>query len=94
MQKNCWSKSSEKSKKIEESEEKNESKHKENGLSASSVFKASDKNNQIIADSGASIHLTRNLEWFSSIGKLSSPVALSIANALSIAYNYMCNSCW
>lgn len=58
---------------------------KEKNLSASSVFKASN-NDRIIADSGASVHLTRNLEWFSLIHKLASPIALivSVANGRTI----------
>ena len=83
MQKDCWSKS-EKFEKPEISEEKKTSNQKnESGLSASSVFKANG-NNYIIADSGASVHLTRNLEWFSSLRKLSSPIILNIANGKTL----------
>lgn len=84
MQRDCWSKSI-KSEKPEASEEKKVSKdHKnESGLSASSVLKAN-VNNCIIADSGASVHLTRNLEWFSSLRKLTSPIVLSIANGKTL----------
>lgn len=84
MQKDCWSKSSEKSEKSEKKEESKEKKasknsKKESGLSAASLFKACN-NNRIIADSGASVHLTGNLEWFSSIRKLASPITLNVAN--------------
>ncbi|KMQ86806.1 copia protein [Lasius niger] len=84
MQRDCWSKSI-KSEKPEASEEKKVSKdHKnESGLSASSVLKAN-VNNCIIADSGASVHLTRILEWFSSLRKLTSPIVLSIANGKTL----------
>lgn len=62
----------------EASEEKKISKKKESGLSASSVFNVN--NNRIIADSGSSVHLTRNIESFSSLRKLTSPIMLNVAN--------------
>lgn len=81
MQRDCWSKME----KSETSEEKKTSKvnNDESSLSASSVYKVND-DNKIIVDSGASVHLTRNLEWFSSLHKLTVPLTLGVANGKSI----------
>lgn len=49
-----------------------------NGLSVS-AYKLN-TNGYIIADSGASVHLTSNIEWFASLRKLVSPLLLNIAD--------------
>lgn len=83
-QKYCRSKSSENSGKLKDCERKEYKPGNENsGLSASSVFSISN-NSQIVADSEASVHLTRNLEWFSKIRKLASPITLNVADGKSI----------
>lgn len=88
MKKDCWAKVE----KSESSEEKKESKSQQNevGLSASSVFKVNE-DNTIIADSGASVHLTKNIEWFSSLRKLSKPLALGVASGKSIQATHIGN---
>lgn len=71
----------EKKEKSESSKGKKESENveAEKGLSASSVFKLKNKG-CIIADSGASVHLTSNIEWFSSLRKINVPLVLNIAD--------------
>lgn len=39
-----------------------------------------EKEGCIVADSGASVHLTGNIEWFSSLRKVSPPLILNIAD--------------
>lgn len=91
IQRDCWSKS-EKPERTAAPEEKKESKnHKsESGLSASSVFESSE-NDRIIADSGANIHLTRNIEWFSSLRKLTSPIVLNVADGKTLRTTHIGN---
>lgn len=62
----------------------------EKGLSALSAFEL---NNEgcIIADSGASIHLTGNIEWFSSFRKVVSPLILNIADGKTLKATHIGN---
>jgi len=70
MQKDCWSKLEKlASPEEKKAKEKLKDQKEETGLAASSAFKMSE-GNRIIADSGASVHLTENIEWFSSLRKL------------------------
>lgn len=55
----------------------------EKGLSASPVSKLENEG-CIVADSGASVHLTGNIEWFSSLRKVSPPLILNIANGKTL----------
>lgn len=93
MQKDCWSKS-EKSASSEEKKtnEKSKDQKEETVLSASSVFKIN-KENKILADSGASVHLTGNMEWFSSLRKLTTPLILNVANGKSLQATHVGNRC-
>ena len=80
----CWSKS-EKSERSEPQKDSKESKDVKsgNGLSASSAFELR-HTGCIIADSGASVHLSGNIEWFSSLRKLRAPLVLNIANGKTL----------
>ncbi|XP_011858586.1 PREDICTED: uncharacterized protein LOC105556124 [Vollenhovia emeryi] len=61
MQRDCWLKEKSEIPEIHDEKKKKSKGHKEeSGLTASSVFKSSSKD-CIIADSGASVHLTRNI---------------------------------
>jgi len=62
----------------------------EKGLSASSAFKIRDEG-CIIADSGASVHLTGNIEWFSSLRKITVPLILNIANGKTLQATHVGN---
>lgn len=93
MQKDCWSKS-EKSASSEEKKtnEKSKDQKEETSLSipASSAFKIN-KENRIIADSGANVHLTGNMEWFSSLRKLNTPLVLNVANGKTLQATHVGN---
>jgi hypothetical protein len=76
---------SEKSEKIGSQKGTKESKDEEaeKRLSASSAFKIKNEG-CIIADSGASVHLTGNIEWFSSFRKINVPLILNIADGKTL----------
>lgn len=59
-------------------------------LTASPVLKVNTED-QIIADSGASVHLTRRLDWFSDLRKLDSPLILNIANGKTLEATHLGN---
>ena len=58
-------------------EDKTESSSDVNSLSAATATKVTDR---IIADSGASVHLTGRFDWFESVRKLSTSLRLNIAD--------------
>jgi len=62
--------------------EKPKDQKKETNLAAS-AFKMSE-GNKIIADSGANVHLTGNIEWFSSLRKLATPLILNVADGKTL----------
>lgn len=62
----------------------------EKGLSASSAFELSNEG-CIIADSGASVHLTGNIEWFSTLRKVASPLILNIADGKTLKATHVGN---
>lgn len=45
----------------------------------------------IVADSGASVHLTGNIEWFSSLQKVSVPLILNIADDKTLKATHVSN---
>lgn len=91
MQKDCWSKSEKlASSEEKKTNEKSKDQKEETSLSASSVFKIN-KENKILADSGASVHLTGNMEWFSSLRKLTTPLILNVANGKSLQATHVGN---
>ncbi|KAK2579962.1 hypothetical protein KPH14_007642 [Odynerus spinipes] len=71
--KNCWSEGSKQGTTGSKQNSVKKDATADTGLSASSVFCVGNTK-RIIADSGASVHLTRNIEW------LSSPLILNIAD--------------
>jgi len=83
MQKDCWSKLEKlASPEEKKAKEKLKDQKEETSLAASSAFKMSE-GNRIIADSGASVHLTGNIEWFSS-RKLATPLILNVADGKTL----------
>jgi len=89
FKRDCWSKVDKSEK--QESEQPNLQKRTkesrdaktEKGLTASSAFQLSTEKG-IIADSGASVHLTGNIEWFSSYQEIVPPLTLNIANGKTL----------
>lgn len=81
LKRDCRSKS-EKLNKLDSQKGTKESKdvESEKGLSASSAFVLNNEECRIIADSGASVHLTSNIGWFSSFRKVVPPLVLNIAD--------------
>lgn len=87
---NCWW-NSDKAEKQEKAEKPNTQKEtkgskdtkSEKGLTASSVFELN-AGKCIIADSGASVHLTDNIDWFSSLREVVPPLTLNIANGKTL----------
>jgi len=84
MQKDCWSKLEKlTSPEEKKAKEKPKDQKEETSLAASSAFKMSE-GNKIIADSGASVHLTGNIEWFSLLRKLATPLILNVADGKTL----------
>lgn len=59
-------------------------------MSASSAFKLRNEG-CIVADSGASVHLTGNIEWFSSLRKIAVPLTLNIADGKTLKATHVGN---
>jgi len=91
MQKDCWSKLEKlASPEEKKAKEKPKDQKEETSLAASSAFKMSE-GNRIIADSGASVHLTGNIEWFSSLRKLATPLILNVADGKTLQATHVSN---
>lgn len=93
MKRDCRSKleKSERTEKCVSTKGTKESKYEETekGLSASSAFELNSEG-CIIADS-ASVHLTGNLEWFSTLRKVASPLVLNIADGKTLKATHVGN---
>jgi len=91
MQKDCWLKLEKlASPEEKKAKEKSKDQKEETSLAASSAFKMSEEN-RIIADSGASVHLTGNIEWFSSLRKLAAPLILNVADGKTLQATHVGN---
>lgn len=92
LKRDCRSKS-ERPKKLDSQKGTKKSKDVETeiGLSESSAFALSNKECRIIADSGASVHLTGNIGWFSSFRKVIPSLVLNIADGNILKATYVGN---
>ena len=68
---------------------KSEKKPEGNSMMVSTAFLADENSNCIIADSGASRHLTRNIRWFKTLDRLETPEYFRIGNDTKIAATHV-----
>lgn len=90
VKKNCWSKSEMSNKSDLQKDARDFNDKRDNGMAVSSAWNVNN-DNSIIADSGASVHLTGNIEWFSSLRKLVSPLLLNVADGKTLKATHVGN---